>query len=231
MLQPDDPPISACHSEISAWMKEWHLQVNFAKTELLVIPANPFVIHNLTIHLGSTIPSTTKTVRNLRVVFDDQLNFTAHISSNIQSSRFVLYNMRNIRLFLSKYATQLVVHALIISRLDYCSALLAGFPTSMIKPLQIVQNMAASNDVTPLLISLHWLPVAIRIKFKALTLAFRTENGTAPPYFNSLIQVYVPFRSLSPGGSIVTNNKVTLQIIHFFCSSVVECSSNLHLII
>ncbi len=44
----------------------------------------------------------------------------------------------------------------------------------------------------PLFISLHWLPVAARIKFKTLMLAYRTATGSAPAYFHSLIQSTSP---------------------------------------
>ena len=75
---------------------------------------------------------------------------------------------------------------------------------STFKPLQMIQNAAArlvfnqpkTAHVTPLLISLHWLPVAARIKFKSLTLAYKAATKAAPAYLNSLIQVYTPSRSL-----------------------------------
>ncbi len=50
--------------------------------------------------------------------------------------------------------------------------------------------------VTPLFINLHWLPIAARIKFKALMFAYRTTSGSAPLYLNSLLQTYMPSRSL-----------------------------------
>ncbi len=89
-------------------------------------------------------------------------------------------------------------------RLDYCNALLAGLPSNTIKPLQMIQNAAARlvfNEpkrahVTPLFISLHWLPVAAHIKFKTLMLAYRTTTGSAPSYFHSLLRIYIPSRSL-----------------------------------
>ncbi len=96
---------------------------------------------------------------------------------------------------------QLLVQALVISRLDYCNALLAGLPSCTIKPLQMIQNAAARlvfkrAHVTPLFISLHWLPVASRIKFKTLMLAYRTTTASAPAYFHWLIRVYIPSKSL-----------------------------------
>ncbi len=97
---------------------------------------------------------------------------------------------------------QLLVQSLVISRLDYCNAPLAGLPNT-IKPLQMIQNAAARlvfNEpkrahVTPLFISLHWLPFATHIKFKTLMLAYRTITGSAPAYFHSLLRIF-PSRSL-----------------------------------
>ncbi|XDV20421.1 hypothetical protein PO909_025751 [Leuciscus waleckii] len=207
-FQPDDPTVAArvssCLADISTWMKEHHLQLNLAKTELLVLPANPSLQHDFTIQLESSLITPSRLVRNLGVTFDDQLTFTDHISKTARSCRFALHNIRKIRPFLTEHATQLIVQALVISRLDYCNALLAGLPACATKPLQMIQNAAARlvfNEpkrahVTPLFISLHWLPLAARIKFKALTLAYRTITSSAPSYFHSLLRVYIPTRHL-----------------------------------
>ncbi len=207
-FHPDDPTIatriSACLTYISCWMKDHHLQLNLAKTELLVVSANPSLHHNFTFQLGSSTITSSKTARNLGVVIDDKLNFSDHIAKTAPSGRFALYNIRKIRPFLSEHATQLLVQALVLSRLDYCNALLAGLPANSIKPLQLIQNAAARlifNEpkrmhVTPLFINLHWLPIAARIKFKALMFAYKTTSGSAPLYLNSILQTYVPSRSL-----------------------------------
>ncbi len=137
-------------------------------------------------------------------MIDDKLNFSDHIAKTARSCRFALYNIRKIRPFLSEHASQLLVQALVLSRLDYCNALFAGLPASSIKPLQWIQNSAARlifNEpkrmhVTPLFINLHWLPIAAHIKFKALMFAYKTTSGSAPLYLNSLLQTYVPSRSL-----------------------------------
>lgn len=148
-------------------MKECHLQLNLAK--LLVIPANPSADHNIIVQLGSTPLTPTRISRNLGVVFDDQLNISTHVLTTAQSCRFALDNITKIRSFLSEYTAQLIV--LVILRLDYCNALLVGLPTTMTKPLQMIQNAAARlvfnqtkrTHVAPFLVSLHWLPVMARI--------------------------------------------------------------------
>ncbi len=124
-------------------MKDHYLQLNLAKTELLVVSANPLFLHNFTFQLGSSTITPSKTARNLGVVIDDKLNFTDHITKTARSCRFALYNIKKIRPFLSEHATQLLVQALVLSKLDYCNALLAGLPASSIKPLQLIQNAAA----------------------------------------------------------------------------------------
>ncbi len=141
-FQPDDPTVAArisgCLADISAWMKEHNLQLNLAKTELLVIPATPSLQHDFSIQLGTSIITPSTSVRNLGVIFDDQLTFKEHIAKTARSCRFALHNIRKIRPFLTEHAAQLLVQALVVSRLDYCNALLAG--------TSIKHNQTSTND-------------------------------------------------------------------------------------
>ncbi len=57
-----------------------------------------------------------------------------NIAKTARSCRFALHNIRKIRPFLTQHAAQLLVQALVTSRLDYCNALLAGLPSNTIKP-------------------------------------------------------------------------------------------------
>ncbi len=75
LFRPDDPTVAArisgCLADISAWMKEHHLQLNLAKTELLVFPATPTLQHDFTIQLGSSTITPSSSVRNMGVIFDN----------------------------------------------------------------------------------------------------------------------------------------------------------------
>ncbi len=81
-IRPDDPTVAArisgCLADISAWMKEHQLQVNLAKTELLVFPATLTLQRDFPIQLGSSTITPSSSVRNLGVIFDEQLNFKDH---------------------------------------------------------------------------------------------------------------------------------------------------------
>ncbi len=142
-----------------------------------------------------------------------------------------LLDPAKIRPFLTEHGAQHLVQAFVISRLDYCNALPAGLPWCTIKPLQMIQNVAAqlvfseSNraHVTPLFISLHWLPVASRIKFKTLMLVHKTAQGSAPTYFHSLITIYIPSRSLrsvSEGRLVVPSQRGSKSLSRTFSFTV-----------
>ncbi|KAK3559292.1 hypothetical protein QTP86_010741 [Hemibagrus guttatus] len=187
--------ISACLADISSWMTAHQLKLNPSKTELLIIPGDPSPAQDLAISLSNSMISPTASARNLGVTMDNQLSFSSHVTNVTRSCRFLLYNIRRIRPFLSTQATQVLVQSLVISRLDYCNSLLAGLPLNAIRPLQMIQNAAARLvfnlpkffHTTPLLRSLHWLPVAARIIFKTLMLAYKAKNGPAPSYLKALV--------------------------------------------
>ncbi len=122
-------------------------------------------------------------------MIDDQLTFSEHIAKTARSSRFALFNIKKIRPFLLEHATQLLVQALVLSRLDYCNAMqfFQTFAINTKHSSKIIYYEPKRMQVTPLFINVHWLPIAARIKFKALMLAYKTTTGTAPLYLNSLI--------------------------------------------
>ncbi|KAG5858110.1 hypothetical protein ANANG_G00026610, partial [Anguilla anguilla] len=196
--------ISACLRDIQSWMDNHHLKLNPGKTEMIFIPAPSSNLLDFSISLGDTVVSSSPTAKNLGVVMDNRLSLSQNITALSRTCRFFLYNIRRIRPFLTTYATQLLVQAMVLSRLDYCNSLLAGLPASSIRPLLLIQNAAARlvynlprhSHVTPLLTDLHWLPVMARIKFKTLVLAYQAAKGSAPGYIQRIIRPYTPARPL-----------------------------------
>ena len=152
------------------------------------------------------------TARNLGVILDSDFTFIAHINKVVQSCFLHIRTISKIKHFLSQPDLEKVIHALIFSRLDYCNSLLTGINHKSLSRLQLVQNLAARlltgfnrHHITPVLASLHWLPVRFRIDFKILLITFKARQGLAPEYITDMLTPYEPARSLRSAGEAFLN--------------------------
>ena len=196
-----------CIADVKNWMTLNKLQLNPDKTEIIII-SPPALAKSSSLPksislLGSDIPLS-QSVRNLGVILDQSLSFRAHVNNVCRMCYFEIRRIASIRHLLSEETTKTLLSAFVLSRLDYCNSLLAGSPSDLIQKLQKVQNHAARlifrssrrDHVTPLLRSLHWLPVQNRIHYKLSLLCFQVLNAIAPQYLCDLIKVYTPSRQL-----------------------------------
>ena len=134
-------------------------------------------------------------VTNLGVIFDPHLTFEAHIKCLCKNSFHHLRNIAKLRPSLSFPDAEKLIHTFVSSRLDYCNALLIGTPSKSIQRLQYVQNSAARilmrvreyEHITPVLHSLHWLPISARIDYKVSLLTHQCIHGNAPSYLKELL--------------------------------------------
>ena len=145
-----------------------------------------------------------------------------------KSAFFHIHSIAKIRWYLSQSTTVAIVHAYITSRLDYCNALLYGLPKYLINRLQLLQNLAAhlvtltrrQEHITPILRSLHWLPVHYRIVLKILLLTYKALNGLAPDYIKDLLKYNDSHRTLrSSNNRLLDEHRVNFKTWWkgFFC--------------
>ena len=133
------------------------------------------------------------------------MSLISDINNTCEAASFYIHNIRRIRKYLSLNATLTLVHALIMGRIDYCNSLQYGLSTDLICKLQRVQNAAARlvtgtprfSHITPVLLSLRWLPVKERVHYKIIIFAFKVIHGLAPSYISGLLSVQSP-SSFSP---------------------------------
>ena len=93
-----------------------------------------------------------------------------------------------IRHFLTLEATKLLVQALVLSKLDYCSVVWGGINSTSVTKLQRAVNFAArviygaqkSDHVTPLLQTLNWLTVRNRLDLNTACFMYKVEHGMVP---------------------------------------------------
>ena len=192
-------------SQVQVWMIKNKLKFNGPKTEFMILGKKHMLDFDkpcLTIDDTSISPS--HDVRNLGVIFDENLNMNKHIDTLCKT---MFFNIRTISLnrdFLTEKVTIQLMISLVLSRLDYCNSMLAGLPDYNIKKLQRVQNCAAkacfkqnkSDHVTPLLIKLDWLPVKERIDFKIAIMCFNSISKCAPSYISDLLEKPTRLREL-----------------------------------
>jgi hypothetical protein len=208
-----------CVDDIRTWMIVDKLKMNEGKTEFLVVGTKQQLckvnIDHLTVG-GSKINSTSA-AKTLGTRLDSNLNLQEHINKTCRASFFRLNNIRRIRKYLSKESTQTLVQAFIIGRLDYCNSLLYGLPSVHLDKLQRAQNSAARiicktsrfDHITPVLYTLHWLPIRYRVNYKILILTFKAIHGLAPEYICSLISIREQLRySLRSNSGLLLNQPI-----------------------
>ena len=196
--------LESCLSDISTWMCGNMLKLNEDKTELIIFAPKHWVKD---LSNWRKIVSSAECVKNLGVYFDETLSMTKQVSAISKSCFHQIRNIGRIRQYITEDACRMLVCSLVTSRLDYGNTLLYGLPTSVIQRLQQVQNTAVrmitrqkkSDHITPVLHSLHWLPVSYRCQCRLLLCVFKSLIQKAPIYLQELIQVHKSSRSLRSG--------------------------------
>jgi len=190
--------ISSCIDEVSVWLRSNRLQLNTAKTEVLWCASSRRLHHipKTPLRVGTDAVFPVAVVRNLGIYMDADASMTTHITKTVCSCFGVLRQIRGIRRSVTRPVLQSLIVALVLTRLDYGNALLVGLPQQQLAKSQSVLHAAARliygarkfDNITPLLLDLHWLPTSRRIEFKLAVLTFRCLHGLAPSYLSDQLQ-------------------------------------------
>ena len=190
--------LARCMADIKSWMVVNFLQLNPSKTEVIIISSK---------HDQSSSPTELKisnldnahvvnqTVKSLGFYLDSSLSMSDQITSVVQACNI---QIRNLWFIASKLTYDLkiqLVHALVLSRLDYCNSMYHGISLKDLGRLQKVQNSAVRfifgrgkrAHTTQLLKKVHFLPVKFRIDFKIALLTYKCLNNLAPEYLKELV--------------------------------------------
>jgi hypothetical protein len=224
-----------CFSDVKDWMLDHKLKLNEDKTEAVLFASSVSASrHDLpsAVQLGSASVSFSEEVRDLGFYLDSGLSMKHHVAKTCQAVYLEIRRISSVRRFLTEEATKTLVTSCILSRLDYCNAMLIGSPSSVTKPLQTAQNAAARlivrskkrEHITPVLHKLHWLPVEQRIKYKICCLVFKVFTGNAPCYLSDLLHTYTPSRTLRSSADtrllkVVSFNRKQHGARSFCCSA------------
>jgi hypothetical protein len=121
------------------------LKLNDSKTELFLLASSRHAntVSNLDLKIGGSVITPSNSIKNLGIIFDNNLTMKDHVSSLCRSVNFHLRNLNRIRRFIDKSTCAHAVRSLILSRLDYGNSLLGGVSVSDVQRLQKLQNRAA----------------------------------------------------------------------------------------
>ena len=198
--------MSCCMSDVKDWTIQNKLKLNEDKTEAMVL-GKPSVLADVKIDslsvAGCQVPLSSQ-VKSLGVTFDSGLSMKTHINNVCKGCYFQIRQISKMKKLLSRESITTLVSCFVLSRLDYCNALLGGLPSDSLEKLQRVQNCAARmifgmrkrEHITPALKSLHWLPVKQRIEYKTSLLCFKHFHSQTPPYISELLLPYTTSRTL-----------------------------------
>jgi len=180
----------ACLADISTWMSANMLRLNEEKTEIIIFnPKHQVRINEeLRLQADKSTVSVASSVKILGVHFDTSLTMERQVNAIYKACYYQIRNIGHIRQYITLDACKTLAHALITSRLNYSNALLYGLPSTLMTRLQKVQIYSARlvihthkrEHITPVLNSLHWLPVIYRSQNKILVYTFKALQGTAP---------------------------------------------------
>ena len=186
-----------CISAVRTWMLQHKLKINDGKTEMIVIggPIQTQKIKDCVITVGNAAVQPVKKIKNLGMIFDENVNMKDHINKVCQVGFYQLQKLKQIRKYLDRSTTEGLVHSFITCHIDYGNVMLYGLPDVSIDKLQRLQNAAARlialksrrDSISAILKDLHWLPVKFRIMFKICLLVYKCLNGCGPDYLKDLL--------------------------------------------
>jgi hypothetical protein len=173
------------------------LKLNADKTQFIWLETDQQLakIGGIQLTVGGVDVAPLDSVRDLGVTLDSQLTMKQHVDIVTRTCFYHLRQLRSVRKSMTFNALHSVVQAFIISRVDYCNAVLYGVAAHVIRRLQSVLHAAARlitgtrlrDHITPTLRdTLHWLPVAQRVEYKIAVMAFDCVRGTCPAYFRDI---------------------------------------------
>ena len=175
----------SCIGELDKWMCSSRLKLNADKMDF-ILQIEKANFHS--VQLGGIDVHLSTTITCLGVLIDSERTLSAHIKRLTGRCFYQLRQLRTVRRALSIEAGRMLVHAFVISLVDYSNSIFRSTSTVHLHPLQCVLNAAARmivkrrkfNRITDSLRDeLHRLPVQHRYAFSSTNVCIELPHRTS----------------------------------------------------
>ena len=175
------------------WCLEHQLLINPNKTKFLLVGTRSRLQNIPTTislkFLGETLRPV-PVAKDLGMQLDLHLSYDEHISKLSSTCIKRLCQINRVKESFDKETLSLIIEALVINKLLYCSNVWANTSSSNLKKLQTVQNFACRiitnikkfDHVTPGYLQLKWLTIDKLLIYKDAVMAYKCLNNLAPSY-------------------------------------------------
>src|SRR3981189_3316291 len=125
--------ISNCIADVKTLIQSNLLMLNDSKTEVVLLGTKQQLskLSNLEVSVGNINIKPCTKIRNLGVIFDNNMTMEDHVNNICKTSYFYIHLLGKLRKFLDKATGVMITHAFVTSRLDYCNSLLHGISSSL----------------------------------------------------------------------------------------------------
>ena len=136
--------LERCLTDLNTWYTKNMLKCNPNKTNYIYFSSkykSNYLVQKLVLEGHELTPS--DVILNLGVKFDKHLLLKDRISDICRGASLSITRISKLRKYLDLKTTERLIHAFVISKLDYCNSLLCGMPSHEIARFQRIQNTAA----------------------------------------------------------------------------------------
>ena len=176
---------------------ENELLINPGKTKYMLIGTRQNLQQlpvDMTINFLNETITPVSFAKDLGMTIDSYLTYDQHITNLVSSCMNSLCQINRVKKCFDKEALTLIVPALVMNKMFYCSTVWSNTSSTNIKKLQLVQNFACRmitntgkfDHISPGLRELNWLPVKEQLLLREAIMMYKCVNELAPHYLSDL---------------------------------------------
>jgi hypothetical protein len=187
--------LEQCIQHVRSWLVSNELIINDKKTEFIVfgsqVQLKKFTARQLLVGDESIKPC--EVVRNLGVLFDSNMKMDKHVVNICGMAFAQLKSISRIRRGIDERTCRLMVDSLVLSRVEYCVALLYGVSDTVLNKIdrliragiRVIERIPKSQDVKSLMHNV--LTVKQRIYLRMALIMFVVMQCSMPLYLHALL--------------------------------------------